>query len=77
VKTLCCLTDDNTEVFISQEERDTEKQQIVWNAFQEMLQSHFEVTKIPEQEQHQDFCSPDIIVLRAMKRSLANKVHFT
>ncbi|XP_023713233.1 protein-lysine methyltransferase METTL21D isoform X3 [Cryptotermes secundus] len=72
VKTLCCLTDVSTEVFISQEERDTEKQRIIWKVFQEKLESHFEVTKIPEQEQHPDFCSPDIVVLRAMKRSLAN-----
>jgi hypothetical protein len=72
VKTLCCLADVSTEVLISQEERDTEKQRIIWKVFQEMLESHFEVTKIPEQEQHPDFCSPDIIVLRAMKRPLAN-----
>jgi hypothetical protein len=72
VKTLCCLADVNTEVYISQEERDTETQHIIWKVFQEMLESHFEVTKIPEQEQHPDFRSPDIVVLRAMKRSLTN-----
>lgn len=72
VKTLCCLTDVSTEVFISQEERDTEKQRIIWKVFQEMLESHFEVTKIPEREQHPDFCSQDIVILRAMKRPLAN-----
>jgi hypothetical protein len=72
VKTLCCLADFSTEVFISQEERDTEKQQTVWKAFQELLQRHFEVTKIPEQEVHLDFSSSDIIVLRAMKKHLVN-----
>jgi hypothetical protein len=72
VKTLCCLADFSTEVFISQEERDTEKQQTVWKAFQELLQKHFEVTKIPEQELHPDFCSSDIIVLSAVKRHLVN-----
>jgi hypothetical protein len=72
VKTLCHLADFSTEVFISQEERDTEKQRTVWNAFQELLQRHFEVTKIPEQELHPEFCSSDIIVLRAVKRHLVN-----
>jgi hypothetical protein len=69
------LTDDNTEVIISQEERDTEKQRAVWKVFQEMLQRHFEVMKIPEKELHPDFCSVDIVVLRAMKRPHLNKVH--
>ena len=68
MKTLCRLADFSTEVFISQEERDTETQRTVWNAFQELLQRHFEVTKFPEQELHPDFCSTDIIVLRAVKR---------
>jgi len=72
VKTLCRLTDFSTEVFIGQEERDTHKQRTVWKAFQELLQRHFEVTKIPEQELHPDFCSSDIIVLRAVKRHLMN-----
>jgi hypothetical protein len=49
VKTLCSLSDFSTEVFISQVERDKEKQQMVWKAFQELLLRHFEVTKIPEQ----------------------------
>jgi hypothetical protein len=44
----------------------------VWKAFQELLQRHFEVTKIPEQEFYPDFCSSDIIVLRAVKRHLVN-----
>jgi len=70
VKTLCYLADFSTEIFISPEERDTEKQQTVWKAFQELLQRHFEVTKIPEQELHPDFCSSDIIVLRAVKKHL-------
>jgi hypothetical protein len=75
VNTLCCLADENTEVIISQEERDTEKQRTVWKFFQEMLQSHFEVMKIPEKELHPDFCSVDIVVLRAMKRPHLNKGH--
>jgi hypothetical protein len=70
VKTLCYLADFSTEIFISLEERDIEKQQTVWKAFQELLQRHFEVTKFPEQELHPDFCSSDIIVLRAQKRHL-------
>lgn len=72
MKTVCHLADFSTEVFISQEERDTEKQQTVWKAFQELLQRHFEVTKIPEQELHPEFRSPDITVLRAVKRHLVN-----
>ena len=73
MKTLCHLADLSTEVFISQEERDTEKQQTVWKAFQELLQRHYEVTKIPEQELHPDFCGADIIVLRAANRHLVNR----
>jgi hypothetical protein len=72
VKTICHLAVFSTEVFISQEERDIEKQRTVWRAFQELLQRHFEVTKIPSQELHPDFCSSDIIVLRAVKRHLVN-----
>jgi hypothetical protein len=72
VKTLCCLADFSTEVFISQEERDTEKQTTVWRAFQLLLQRHFEITKIPVQELHPDFCHSDITVLRAVKRHLVN-----
>jgi hypothetical protein len=45
---------------------------MVWKAFQELLQKHSEVTKIPEQELHPDFCIPDIIILRALKRHLVN-----
>jgi len=41
-------------------------------SFQELLQRHFEVTKIPAQEFHTDFCSSDIIVLRAINRHLVN-----
>jgi len=72
VKTLCCLADFSTEVFIIQEERDTEKQQTMWKAFQELLQRHFEVTKISGQELHPDFSSSDIIILKAVKEHLAN-----
>jgi hypothetical protein len=58
---------------ISQEEQDREKQRTAWKAFQLLLQRHFEVTKIPQQELHPDFCSSDIIVLKAVKRHLANR----
>jgi hypothetical protein len=70
--TLCRLADLSTGIFISQEERDIEKQQTMWKAFQEMLQRHYEVTDIPEQELHPDFFTSDIIVLRAGKRHLVN-----
>jgi hypothetical protein len=72
VKTLCHLADFSTEVFVSQEEQDIEKQRTVWRAFQELLQRHVEVTKMPVQELHPDFCRSDIIVLRAVKRHLVN-----
>jgi len=72
VKTLCHLADFSKEVFIRQEERDTEKQRTVWKAFQLLLQRHFEATKIPEQELHPDFCSSDIIILTAVKRYLVS-----
>jgi hypothetical protein len=55
VKTVCRLADFSTEFFISQAERDTEKQRTVWKVLQELLQRHFEVTKIPEKEFHPDF----------------------
>jgi len=70
VKTLCRLPDFSTEVFIRQEDRDTEKQRTLWKALQELLQRHYEVTKIPEQELHPDFCSSNIFVLTAVKRHL-------
>jgi hypothetical protein len=71
VKTLCHLADFSTEVFISQEEQDIEKQRTVWRAFH-LLQKHFEATKIPVQELHPDFCRSDITVLMAVKRHLVN-----
>jgi len=72
VKTLCHLAVFSTEVFIIQEERDTEEQRMVWKAFQEFLQRQFEVTKIPEHQLHPAFYSLDIILLRAVKRHLMN-----
>ncbi|KAJ4433575.1 hypothetical protein ANN_15884 [Periplaneta americana] len=69
VKTLYNLTDADTEVFLSQEKRDSEKQQMVWKMFQELLQKHFEITMVPEEEHHPEFCCPDIVVLRARKKS--------
>ncbi|KAJ9585072.1 hypothetical protein L9F63_020580 [Diploptera punctata] len=68
VKTFRAMASTSTEIIISQEERDTDKQRHVWQNFEQELLKYFEVTKIPEQQQHPDYCSPDIVVLHAIKK---------
>ncbi|PSN31582.1 Protein-lysine methyltransferase METTL21D [Blattella germanica] len=68
IQTLCAVTGVKTEIIISQEERDTEKQLRVWKNFQQALQEHFDVIKVPEEDQHPEFYSSDIVILHARKK---------
>jgi len=61
VKPLCRLADFRTEVL-----RHRETTNSVESFSRVVTEAVFKVTKIPEQQLHPDFCSSDIIVLRAV-----------
>lgn len=68
VKTIIELTTPKTVILISQELRETEKQKNTWEMFLNLLLEHFEVSYIPEEEQHPIFRSSDIILINAKKK---------
>jgi len=72
VKTITELTTPKTVIFICQELRETEKQKNTWKMFLDLLLEHFEISYVPEEEQHQIFRSSDIILLNAKKKCLHN-----
>ncbi|XP_001945214.1 protein-lysine methyltransferase METTL21D [Acyrthosiphon pisum] len=70
VKTITELTTPKTVLLISQELRETEKQKNTWKMFLSLLLEHFEVSYVPEEEQHPIFSSSDIILINAKKKCL-------
>nr|CAD7454097.1 unnamed protein product [Timema tahoe] len=68
IETICALTDEDTDVIISQEDREQEKLQKLWQYFLSLLCQKFDVTWVPLELQHPHFSSPDIILLRARKK---------
>nr|CAD7195599.1 unnamed protein product [Timema douglasi] len=68
IETICALTDEDTDVIISQEDREQEKLQKLWQYFLSLLCQKFDVTWVPVELQHPHFSSPDIILLRARKK---------
>lgn len=56
-------------IYIAQELRDSDTQKRLWTRFKEKLDANFVVEKIPEENQHQDYRSRDIILLKATKKS--------
>lgn len=68
IATMTKLCSETTEVIISQEERDSENQRNVWNAFLEKFKKIFDYYTVAEEEQHPVFRSPDILIIRARKR---------
>lgn len=62
------MTTPKTVLLICQELRETEKQKNTWKMFLNLLLEHFEVSYIPEEEQHTIFSSSDIILINAKKK---------
>lgn len=55
-------------IYLTQELRDTEIQKRLWNEFYEKLTEMFHVEKIPEEEQHINYRSTDIVLLKINKK---------
>ncbi|CAG4970843.1 unnamed protein product [Parnassius apollo] len=55
-------------IYLTQELRDTEVQRKLWSEFYEKLTEMFYVEKIPEDEQHINYRSPDIVLLKINKK---------
>jgi hypothetical protein len=68
LETLRSLCGDSTEIILSQEKRETEKQKQTWKVFVEKFYEEFSVSKVPPSEQDDVYASPDIVLLRARKK---------
>ncbi|XP_028030179.1 protein-lysine methyltransferase METTL21D-like [Bombyx mandarina] len=55
-------------IYLTQEIRDSEIQKRLWNLFYEKLSESFSIEKIPEEEQHSNYRSEDIVLLRLEKK---------
>ncbi|KAG8233114.1 hypothetical protein J437_LFUL012540 [Ladona fulva] len=75
VSTLEDITSYDTDVLICQEIRDSSNQQEIWDQFLKLLKGKFEFEKIPISEQHPQFSSADIILLKAKKISWSRSKH--
>ncbi|XP_065157485.1 protein N-lysine methyltransferase METTL21D-like [Atheta coriaria] len=67
-QTLVELCGDSTEIIQSQEIRDTDKQKEIWNCYLQQLQMEFNVEEIPTSQQHMEFSSRDIKLLKITKK---------
>jgi len=63
VNTMVELSDQNTQVLLSFEERDSAAKVAVQKEFTRLMEVHFNCSEVPEKQQHPDFSSPDIRVL--------------
>lgn len=70
MKTMTELTAPNTVILICQELRETEKQKNTWKMFLNLLVEHFEISYVPEKEQHPIFRSSDIVLINAKKKMI-------
>lgn len=61
------LSDNKTEIFLSQELRESEIQQANWNYFMENIKNSFKIKEIPLEEQNEEFRSRDILLFRLIK----------
>lgn len=55
-------------IYLTQEIRDTDLQKNLWKIFYERLDEHFYIEKIPEEQQHSNYRSADILLLRINKK---------
>ncbi|XP_028131301.1 protein N-lysine methyltransferase METTL21D isoform X2 [Diabrotica virgifera virgifera] len=66
-KTLKKVVGSHTEILMCQEIRDTEKQKECWDLFIKTAKESFSIHSIPIEEQHSEFSSPDIVILKLKK----------
>lgn len=55
-------------MYLTQELRDSEIQKKLWESFYEKLTDNFNVEKVPEEQQHVNYRSTDIVLLRINKK---------
>ncbi|KAL1132234.1 hypothetical protein AAG570_010191 [Ranatra chinensis] len=72
METLKNLCGYNTEIILSQEKRESEKQKEVWKQFLDKFYSEFLVLKVPTNEQDEIYASPDIHLLHAKRGRFMN-----
>jgi len=69
VATLCDLSDINTTVLISYEERTTGNKPMLEKKFHQLVKEHFTVEEIPEEQQDPVYRSPDIHLLKLKRKT--------
>lgn len=62
-------------MYLTQEMRDSDTQRELWSSFYGKLTDNFNVDKIPEEEQHINYRSADILLLRISKKWYINIIH--
>lgn len=71
IETLQCLNNTvkkKPTIYLTQELRDTEIQKKLWKIFYEKLAEFFYIEKIPEEQQHTNYRSSDILLLKMIKK---------
>lgn len=71
IETLKSLTNTSSKkpvMYLTQEMRDSDTQRELWSSFYGKLTDNFNVDKIPEEEQHINYRSADILLLRISKK---------
>lgn len=68
LKYLNCGMNKKPIIYLTQELRDTETQKKLWETFYNKLVDLFFVEHIPEEQQHTNYRSSDILLLRIIKK---------
>lgn len=68
LKTLSIKSKKKPIIYLTQELRNDELQKNLWSSFYDKLTDSFHVEKIPEEEQHLNYRSTDIVLLRIYKK---------
>ncbi|XP_049833234.1 protein N-lysine methyltransferase METTL21D-like [Schistocerca gregaria] len=70
-ETINALAGHETEIIICQELRSSELQIQLWKKFMQLLEEKFQMVHIKESEQHPEFHSFDICILRGKRKSVS------
>ncbi|XP_041968466.1 protein-lysine methyltransferase METTL21D-like [Aricia agestis] len=71
IETLKCLNNTINKkptIYLTQELRDSDIQKKLWSVFYEKLSEFFFIEKIPEEQQHVNYRSSDILLLKIIKK---------
>ncbi|XP_026485557.1 protein N-lysine methyltransferase METTL21D-like isoform X1 [Vanessa tameamea] len=71
IETLQCLNNTINKkptIYLTQELRDSDIQKKLWDVFYEKLTEFFYIEKIPEEQQHVNYRSSDILLLKIIKK---------